>query len=168
MTYKDNTPTYNVGNRKVVNFNDFCDDCEKSKLDSIKRATKPNSPDEQQYIGNKRWKFNAATRKWDDLAPDMVDDKLDAIEIKEEVDHPIYKKYRPKPRAYSKEDPWGVYESISKIDYHLDMLSKQILWGRKEYNKELEVVANQIDELKSNFENIKDTYDTFDSNVLSR
>jgi hypothetical protein len=150
MTYKDNTPTYNVGNRKVVNFNDFCDDCEKSKLDSIKRATKPNSPDEQQYIGNKRWKFNAATRKWDDLAPDMVDDKLDAIEIKENLD-----------------EHYAIYDSLNIVSNELNLLEKRLFWGAESY-KELEVLANQITELKSNFKNIKDTYDTFEANILSK
>lgn len=80
MTYKDNTPTFNV-NRKVVNFKDFSKnvDCEEWKLKKLKRGFKPNSED-QQHIGNQRWKFNKTTRKWDDLSPDMVDDKIEAIE----------------------------------------------------------------------------------------
>jgi len=164
MTYKDNTPTYNVGNRKVVNFNDFCDDCEKSKLDSIKRATKPNSPDEQQYIGNKRWKFNAATRKWDDLAPDMVDDKLDAIEVKEKLESNTYdsnnlgKEYYPTQK---------LNDSFNNVTHELDLLEKRLFWAAERY-KELEVLANQVNELKSNFKNIIDTYDTFEANVLSK
>lgn len=79
MTYKDNTPTYNV-NRKVVNFGDFCKTCEKPKLKKIDRQTKPNSIDQQQNIGNFSQKFNPVTRKIDYMSPGEVDDRLDAIE----------------------------------------------------------------------------------------
>lgn len=80
MTYKDNQPTFNV-NRKVVNFKDFINnvDSEDLKLNKMKRQSKPNSED-QQHIGNQRWKFNKVTRKWDDINPDVIDDKIDAIE----------------------------------------------------------------------------------------
>ena len=80
MTYKDNTPTYNV-NRNVANFKDFTNniDCEEWKLKKIRRQFKPNSED-QQHIGNGRWKFNKVTHKWDEVNPDLVDDKIDAIE----------------------------------------------------------------------------------------
>ena len=150
MTYKNNTPTYNTGNRKVVNFNDFCTDCEKSKLDAVKKSTDPNSPDEQQYIGNKRWKFNAATRKWDDLAPDMVDDKLDAIEIKENLS-----------------EHYAIFDSFNIITNELNLLEKRLFWGAESY-KDLEVLANQINELSSNFKTIKDSYDTFEANMLEK
>ena len=38
MTYKDNQPTFNVGNRKVVNFKDYLQnkDAEKAKLTKIR------------------------------------------------------------------------------------------------------------------------------------
>jgi hypothetical protein len=80
MTYKDNTPTYNV-NRNVVNFKDFCDnkDCEDWKLKKMKRQSKPNSED-QQHLGNSKWKFNKVTRKWDEVNPDLLNDKIDAID----------------------------------------------------------------------------------------
>ncbi len=80
MTYKDNTPTFNV-NRKVANFKDFNDNigCEDWKLKKMKRQSKPNSED-QQHIGNQRFKFNKVTRKIDNLSPDEIQDKLDSIE----------------------------------------------------------------------------------------
>lgn len=80
MTYKDNQPTFNV-NRKVVNFKDFINNVDSGdlKLNKMKRQSKPNSED-QQHIGNQRWKFNKVTRKWDDINPDVIDDKIDAIE----------------------------------------------------------------------------------------
>ena len=81
MTYKDNQPTFNV-NRKVVNFKDFSKDIEseKEELDKIKRQNKPNS-ERQQRIGNTRIKYNKVTHKLDwNLSPDMIKDKIDAIE----------------------------------------------------------------------------------------
>jgi len=85
MTFKDNTPTFNV-NRKVVNFKDFSKDIEseKEELDKIKRQNKPNS-ERQQRIGNTRIKYNKVTHKMDwNLSPDMVKGKIDAIEELEE------------------------------------------------------------------------------------
>ncbi len=84
MTYKDNQPTFNV-NRKVVNFKDFLanPEAEKEELEKVRRSTKPNSED-QQHIGNTRFKFNNTTRKMDDLSPEMIDDKIEAIEELEE------------------------------------------------------------------------------------
>ena len=72
--------TYNV-NRRVANFGDFTANigAEKEELKKVRRSTKPNSED-QQHIGNGRWKFNKVTRKWDEVNPDLVDDKIDAIE----------------------------------------------------------------------------------------
>jgi len=86
MTYKDNTPTFNVGDRKVVNFKDFSKDIEseKEELNKIKRQNKPNS-ERQQRIGNTRIKYNKVTHKMDwNLSPDMIKDKIDAIEELEE------------------------------------------------------------------------------------
>lgn len=73
---------YNV-NRKVVNFKDFSGETEKEELQKVRRSTKPNS-EEQQHVGNSRFKFNKVTRKMDDLSPEMIDDKIDAIEELEE------------------------------------------------------------------------------------
>jgi len=78
MTYKDNTPTFNV-NRKVVNFKDFNKDSEEAELKKIKRQNKPNS-ERQQLIGNPRVKYNKVTHKLDYLTPGYIDDKIDAIE----------------------------------------------------------------------------------------
>ncbi len=85
MTYKENQPTYNV-NRKVVNFKDFLanPEGEKEELEKVKRSTRPTNSEDQKLIGNFRYKFNNTTRKMDDLSPEMVDDKIDAIEELEE------------------------------------------------------------------------------------
>lgn len=81
MTYKDNTPTYNV-NRKVVNFGDYCDNYEKEKeeLKKLKRQTTPNSDERQKLPGNPKQKFNPVTRKIDNLSPEEVNDKISKME----------------------------------------------------------------------------------------
>ena len=85
MTYKDNTPTYNV-NRKVANFGDFTTniDAEKEKLQKVKRSFQPNS-DRQSFPSNTRNEFNPVTRKITAYTEDEVEDYLDKIENYEEV-----------------------------------------------------------------------------------
>jgi len=80
MSYKENTPTFNV-NRKVVNFKDFLSDPkgEETDLKKVRRSTKPNSED-QQHVGNSRYKFNKTTRKMDDLSPAEIDDSIEEFE----------------------------------------------------------------------------------------
>ena len=89
MTYKDNTPTFNI-NRKVVNFKDFNKDQEETELKKIKRQNKPNS-ERQQLIGNPRAKYNKVTHKLDfDLNPAYIEDKIDSL--KESIDETILNK----------------------------------------------------------------------------
>ena len=86
MTYKDNTPTYNV-NRKVANFGDFTSniDAEKEKLQKVKRSFQPNS-DRQNFPSNTRNEFNPVTRKITAYTEDEVEDYLDEIEKYEELE----------------------------------------------------------------------------------
>ena len=100
MTYKHNTPTFNV-NRKVVNFKDFSKDIEseKEELNKIKRQNKPNS-ERQQLIGGERAKYNKVTHKLDrNLSPDMVKGKIDAI--KELEESKMYENQIHIPEEYS-------------------------------------------------------------------
>lgn len=78
--------SYNV-NRKVVTFGDFSNnlESEKEELKKVRRSTVPNTPDQQQHIGNGRYKFNKVTRKMDDLSPEEVQDRLDSIDELEET-----------------------------------------------------------------------------------
>lgn len=69
---------------KILNFDAYFE-CEEWKLKQMKMTTKPNSPDEQQHIGNRKWKYNIITKKYDDLSPSEVDDKIKAIEDFEET-----------------------------------------------------------------------------------
>ena len=103
MTYKENTPTFNV-NRKVVNFKDFLSDPkgEETDLKKVRRSTKPNSED-QQHIGNSRYKFNKTTRKMDDLSPAEIDDSIEAIEELEGTNEGIFSD-RLKDDEFSQED----------------------------------------------------------------
>ena len=80
MTYKDNTPTFNAGNRNLVNFKDFEQnkESEKEELKDVKRSFRKNEKD----LGNKesKYKYNKVTHRMEDLPIEMIDDKLDAIE----------------------------------------------------------------------------------------
>jgi len=92
---------YNV-NRKVVNFKDFSGETEKEELQKVRRSTKPNSED-QQHVGNSRFKFNKVTRKMDDLSPEMIDDKIEAIEELEELEESL------------KSDELAIWRMIDKL-----------------------------------------------------
>jgi hypothetical protein len=80
MTYKDNTPTYNV-NRKVANFKDFLDnkEAEKNKLKSVKRSFMPNS-DRQQFVKNSRTEYNPVTHKLTDYTEQEIEDTLNKLD----------------------------------------------------------------------------------------
>ena len=119
MTYKENTPTFNV-NRKVVNFKDFLSDPkgEETDLKKVRRSTKPNSED-QQHIGNSRYKFNKTTRKMDDLSPAEIDDSIEAIEELEETNESI-----SKLRAYESGGRFSPDLLIVKINDLIDVINK--------------------------------------------
>ena len=87
MNYRDNQPTFNVVNRKVVNFKDFATD--KEKLSKADLQRKPNSED-QQHIGNKRTEYNPVTHKLTDYSVDEIEDTLDSIEEFEEANEGIF------------------------------------------------------------------------------
>ena len=120
MTYKDNQPTFNVGNRKVVNFKDFLSNPkgEETDLKKVRRSTKPNSED-QQHIGNSRYKFNKTTRKMDDLSPAEIDDSIEAIEELEGTNESI-----SKLRAYESGGRFSPDLLIVKINDLIDVINK--------------------------------------------
>lgn len=80
MTYKENTPTFNSGNRKVVNFKDFLQhsDEEKEELKDIKKSFTKN--DKEIGIQQHKSKFNKVTHKMDDVVEDEIDDRLEVFE----------------------------------------------------------------------------------------
>lgn len=85
MNYRDNQPTFNVGNRKVANFKDYLQN--KDELKKTHLQSKPNSED-QQHIGNKRTEYNPVTHKLTDYSVDEIEDRLDAME--EETNEGIF------------------------------------------------------------------------------
>lgn len=70
--------------KKVVNFNDFNREIEKSDLKDTSRGFSKNTNDGQQVVGNQKMVYNKVTRKWDNVTKDMIDDKIDAIDKVEE------------------------------------------------------------------------------------
>lgn len=85
MNYRDNQPTFNVGNRKVANFKDYLQN--KDELKKAHLQSKPNSED-QQHIGNKRTEYNPVTHKLTDYSVDETEDALDSME--EETNEGIF------------------------------------------------------------------------------
>lgn len=87
MTYKDTTPTFNAGDRKVVNFKDFLQhsDEEKEELKDIKKNFTKNA--KEIGLQQHKYKFNKVTHKMDDVVEDEVDDRLEAFEENTKFDH---------------------------------------------------------------------------------
>jgi hypothetical protein len=141
MNYKENTPTFNV-NRKVVNFKDFLSDPkgEETDLKKVRRSTKPNS-EEQQHIGNSRYKFNKTTRKMDDLSPAEIDDSIEDIEGTNEG---IFSD-RLKDDEFSQEDKKiEIWNSITDMtqDRYSPKLDK---WINSLSEEELNIIYNSIE-----------------------
>ena len=134
MTYKDNQPTFNV-NRKVVNFKDFSvnPNAEKEELKKMDRQNKPNSED-QQHIGNSRYKFNKTTRKMDDLSPAEIEDKIEAIEDFEGTNE----------SADIEDKKIEIWNSINEMtqDRHSPKLDK---WINSLTEEELNIIYNSIE-----------------------
>ena len=81
MTYKDSTPTFNTGNRKIVNYKDFIqhEPQEEAELKKMKRQFK--KADQVKAVNqDHQSKYNKVTHKNDDLVKAEVQDKLDALE----------------------------------------------------------------------------------------
>ncbi len=134
MTYKENTPTFNV-NRKVVNFKDFLSDPkgEETDLKKVRRSTKPNSED-QQHVGNSRYKFNKTTRKMDDLSPAEIDDSIEAIEEFEGTNESV-------DIEDKKIEIWNSITDMTQ-DRHAPKLDK---WINSLSEEELNIIYNSIE-----------------------
>ena len=134
MTYKENTPTFNV-NRKVVNFKDFLSNPkgEETDLKKVRRSTKPNSED-QQHIGNSRYKFNKTTRKMDDLSPAEIDDSIEAIEELEGTNENVDVEDK-------KIEIWNSITDMTQ-DRHAPKLDK---WINSLSEEEMNIIYNSIE-----------------------
>lgn len=136
MTYKDGTPTYNNGNRKVFHFDDFVNNIndEEKELKKVKRSFTKNDDNVYNLPNKTKYKWNKVTKKMDDLSQDMIDDKIDAVEdLKESVSLLKIKEMI---------DIALIYDNKSKIDFddaglkimgnfhgmeedHIDMIEKK-------------------------------------------
>ncbi len=79
-TYRDNTPTFNSGNRKLTNFRSFLQN-PKEEIDDLKSIKKSFTKNELE-VGPKQRKnrWNRTTHKVDDVNKDEVEDTLDSLE----------------------------------------------------------------------------------------
>ena len=152
MSYKENTPTFNV-NRKVVNFKDFLSDPKREETDlkKVRRSTKPNSED-QQHIGNSRYKFNKTTRKMDDLSPAEIDDSIEAIEELEE--------------GVNNDALYAISDSFNKVSQELNLLNKRLGWSAE--SEELGEFVSEISQMKVKFDELLIKFNDFDNKHFGR
>ena len=138
MTYKDNTPTFNV-NRKVVNFKDFSanPNAEKEELKKMNKQNKPNTDDQQKNMGNSRYKFNHTTRKMDDLSPAEIKDKIEAIDELEETNELFNfdKKFKDKTLNLLKSEIDSSFKEVAVVNF--DRTSDDINNSREPSLKEV-------------------------------
>ena len=152
MTYKDNTPTFNV-NRKVVNFKDFLanPNAEKEELKKMDRQNKPNSDDQQKNMANSRYKFNNTTRKMDDLSPAEIEDKIESIEGLEE--------------GINNDSMYAISEYFSKIKNEMNLLESCLKNARSE---ELQEYLNEFMNVKIGFDSLYKKFEDFDNKHFGR
>jgi hypothetical protein len=152
MTYKDNTPTFNV-NRKVVNFKDFLanPNAEKEELKKMDRQNKPNTDDQQKNMSNSRYKFNNTTRKMDDLSPAEIEDKIEAIEGLEE--------------GINNDSMYAISEYFSKIKNEMNLLESCLKNARSE---ELQEYLNEFMNVKIGFDSLYKKFEDFDNKHFGR
>jgi len=162
MTYKDNTPTFNV-NRKVANFKDFSanPNAEKEELKKMNRQNKPNTDDQQKNMGNSRYKFNSTTRKMDDLSPAEIKDKIDAIEGLEEAIN-----------ADSINDMYAIKDSLNKVKDEMDFIetiNPHLKNARlEELQKELQEYLNDFMSVRIGFDSLYKKFEDFDNKHFER
>ena len=143
--------SYNV-NRKVVTFGDFTNniESEKEELKKVKRSTVSNTDDQQQHIGNGRYKFNKVTRKMDDLSPEEVQDKLDAIdELEESVNnnsmYPV------------------ISDNFDKVRNEMNLLESSLKNARSE---ELQEYLNEFMNVRIGFDSLYKKFEDFDNKQI--
>ena len=152
MTYKDNTPTFNV-NRKVVNFKDFSanPNAEKEELKKMDRQNKPNTDDQQKNMANSRYKFNNTTRKMDDLSPAEIEDKIDAIEELEE--------------GVNNDALYAISDSFNKVKNEMNLLESRLKNARSE---ELQEYLNEFMNVRIGFDSLYKNFEDFDNKHFGR
>jgi hypothetical protein len=152
MTYKDNTPTFNV-NRKVVNFKDFSanPNAEKEELKKMDRQNKPNTDDQQKNMANSRYKFNNTTRKMDDLSPAEIEDKIDAIEELEE--------------GVNNDALYAISDSFNKVKNEMNLLERRL---KLNITEELQEYLNEFMNVRIGFDSLYKKFEDFDNKHFGR
>ena len=152
MTYKDNTPTFNV-NRKVVNFKDFLanPNAEKEELKKMDRQNKPNTDDHQKNMANSRYKFNNTTRKMDDLSPAEIEDEIEAIEGLEE--------------SVNNDSMYAISDSFNKVKNEMNLLESRLKNARSE---ELQEYLNEFMNVRIGFDSLYKKFEDFDNKHFGR
>jgi len=152
MTYKDNTPTFNI-NRKVVNFKDFSanPNAEKEELKKMDRQNKPNTDDQQKNMANSRYKFNNTTRKMDDLSPAEIEDKIEAIEGLEE--------------SVNNDSMYAISDSFNKVKNEMNLLESRLKNARSE---ELQEYLNEFMNVRIGFDSLYKKFEDFDNKHFGR
>ena len=128
MTYKDSNPTFNAGNRNIVNYKDFVqhEPEEEAELKKMKRQFK--KADQVNAVNqDHQSKYNKVTHKNDDLVKAEVEDKLDALEegifsdrykddsfSEEPLNQPKYVYIVIDEDMHSYESILGIYDSFEK------------------------------------------------------
>ena len=162
MTYKENTPTFNI-NRKVVNFKDFSanPNAEKEELKKMNRQNKPNTDDQQKNMANSRYKFNNTTRKMDDLSPDEIKDKIDVIEGLEEAIN-----------AGSINDMYAIRDSLNVVKDEMDFIETINTHlkndGLEALQKELQEYLNNFKSVRIGFDSLYKKFEDFDNKHFER
>ena len=162
MTYKENTPTFNI-NRKVVNFKDFSanPNAEKEELKKMNRQNKPNTDDQQKNMANSRYKFNSTTRKMDDLSPDEIKDKIDVIEGLEEAIN-----------AGSINDMYAIRDSLNVVKDEMDFIETINTHlkndGLEALQKELQEYLNNFKSVRIGFDSLYKKFEDFDNKHFER
>jgi len=134
MNYKDSTPTFNTGNRKIVNYKDFIqhEPQEEAELKKMKRQFK--KADQVRAVNqDHQYKYNKVTHKNDDLVKAEVEDKLDALE---------------ESKKLSKSDIKELEEEIKDLERKIRENLK-LKEDYKEKSKEYEERAEECDRLIS-------------------
>jgi len=152
MTYKDNQPTFNVGNRKVVNFKDYLQnkDAEKAKLTKADLQSKPNSED-QQHLGNTRTEYNPVTHKLTDYSVDEIEDTLDSMEELEE--------------GINNDSMYAISDSFNKVKNEMNLLESRLKNARSE---ELQEYLNKFMNLRVGFDTLYKNFEDFDNKHFGR
>jgi len=137
MIYKDSNPTFNTGNRKVVNYKDFLQHGkeEEQELKDMKRKFKKNELE----VGNQEHmsKYNKVTHKNDDMVEDEVDDSL---EVFEEGKDPYKRGTKPKKKFEPGKDANDFIQSVAN----------KMGVSKEEAMKRIDKFSEEMDKRKKN------------------